>query len=108
MLGPVPTHFIRGRSAPTAAAGLLLLLFGVGLPLLGPTAAAQETGGPSYTQHHWTTGDGLPVNSVRDIVQGPQGYLWLATYDGLVRFDGAELPPLISANSTPSKRTRPS
>ena len=49
--------------------------------------AAQEAGGPSYTQHHWTTEDGLPVNSVRDIVQGPQGYLWLATYDGLVRFD---------------------
>jgi ligand-binding sensor domain-containing protein len=64
----------------------------------GP-AAAQETGGPSYTQRHWTTGDGLPVNSVRDIVQGPQGYLWLATYDGLVRFDGVEFAEMSGGNS---------
>ena len=51
-------------------------------------AAAQETGGPSYAQRHWTAEDGLPVNSVRDLAQGPQGYLWAATYVGLVRFDG--------------------
>ena len=51
-------------------------------------AAAQETGGPSYAQRHWTAEDGLPVNSVRDLAQGPQGYLWAATYAGLVRFDG--------------------
>ena len=64
----------------------------------GP-AAAQETGGPSYTQHHRTTGDGLPVNSVRDIVQGPQGYLWLTTYDGLVRFDRVEFAEMSGGNS---------
>ena len=49
-------------------------------------AAAQETGGPSYAQRHWTAEDGLPVNSVRDLAQGPQGYLWAATYVGLVRY----------------------
>ena len=54
----------------------------------GPRPAAQETGGPSYAQRHWTAEDGLPVNSVRDLAQGPQGYLWAATYAGLVRFDG--------------------
>jgi len=36
----------------------------------------------------WTIEDGLPQNSVNDIVQTPDGYLWLATYGGLVRFDG--------------------
>ena len=54
---------------------------------------------PSYTQHHWTTEDGLPVNSVRDIAEGPQGYLWLATYDGLVRFDGVEFAEMSGGNS---------
>ncbi|HXI29918.1 MAG TPA: two-component regulator propeller domain-containing protein, partial [Vicinamibacterales bacterium] len=36
----------------------------------------------------WTTENGLPQNSVNDIVQTRDGYLWLATFGGLVRFDG--------------------
>ena len=37
----------------------------------------------------WTTENGLPQNSIRDITQTRDGYLWLATEGGLVRFDGA-------------------
>jgi ligand-binding sensor domain-containing protein/signal transduction histidine kinase len=37
----------------------------------------------------WTTENGLPQNSIRDILQTRDGYLWLATEGGLVRFDGA-------------------
>ncbi|HEY2849854.1 MAG TPA: two-component regulator propeller domain-containing protein [Gemmatimonadaceae bacterium] len=36
----------------------------------------------------WSTDQGLPQNTVLDIAQGTDGYLWLATYGGLVRFDG--------------------
>lgn len=36
----------------------------------------------------WTTADGLPVNFVVGIVRSRDGYLWLATSAGLVRFDG--------------------
>jgi ligand-binding sensor domain-containing protein len=36
----------------------------------------------------WTTDNGLPQNSVNDILQTRDGYLWLATHGGLVRFDG--------------------
>jgi len=36
----------------------------------------------------FTTEDGLPQNSVYAIDQTPDGYLWIATFDGLVRFDG--------------------
>jgi signal transduction histidine kinase/streptogramin lyase len=36
----------------------------------------------------WTADNGLPQNIIRAICQTPEGYLWLATYDGLVRFDG--------------------
>lgn len=36
----------------------------------------------------WRVEDGLPQNSVNAIVQSRDGYLWLATYDGLARFDG--------------------
>ncbi|HEY3138362.1 MAG TPA: two-component regulator propeller domain-containing protein [Blastocatellia bacterium] len=35
------------------------------------------------------TDDGLPQNSVYSILQTREGYLWLTTLDGLVRYDGA-------------------
>src|SRR5258705_11817891 len=36
----------------------------------------------------WTTENGLPQNSVNAILQTRDAYLWLATFGGLVRFDG--------------------
>ena len=48
---------------------------------------------------HWTNENGLPVNSVLGICQTPEGYLWLATYDGLVRFDGVRFVPFNKSNS---------
>ncbi len=36
----------------------------------------------------WTTANGLPQNTVTGVVQTPDGYLWLSTFDGLARFDG--------------------
>ena len=39
----------------------------------------------------WTTEEGLPQGSVRAIAQTPDGYLWIATLDGLVRFDGVRM-----------------
>ncbi|MFQ5571919.1 MAG: two-component regulator propeller domain-containing protein [Rhodothermales bacterium] len=41
-----------------------------------------------YARDVWTTDEGLPQNSVNAIVQTRDGYLWLGTYEGLVRFDG--------------------
>lgn len=31
---------------------------------------------------------GLPMNSIKDVFQDSKGYLWIATQEGLVRFDG--------------------
>jgi signal transduction histidine kinase len=52
----------------------------------------------------FNTENGLPQNSVYAIDQTPDGYLWIATFDGLVRFDGhrmtvfnhAEAPEIVS------------
>ncbi|MCH8493063.1 MAG: diguanylate cyclase [Idiomarina sp.] len=41
-----------------------------------------------YAMSHWNTRDGLPHNSVNNITQTPDGYLWLATWEGPVRFNG--------------------
>ncbi|MCX6283715.1 MAG: hypothetical protein NTW31_05735, partial [Bacteroidetes bacterium] len=41
-----------------------------------------------YSVRAWTSDNGLPVNSIRAIAQTPDGFIWLATEEGLVRFDG--------------------
>ncbi|MCX7555979.1 hypothetical protein OS187_03950 [Xanthomonadaceae bacterium JHOS43] len=41
-----------------------------------------------YLIEHWGTADGLPVNAVNRIMLDRTGFLWMATFDGLVRFDG--------------------
>ena len=42
----------------------------------------------------WGTEAGLPQNSVNAVVQTLDGYLWLGTQDGLVRFDGERFKTL--------------
>ncbi|MGQ0798724.1 MAG: ligand-binding sensor domain-containing protein [Pseudomarimonas sp.] len=46
----------------------------------------------------WTTRDGLPHNLVLDLAQTPDGYLWLATWEGVVRFNGLEFVVLDRSN----------
>jgi ligand-binding sensor domain-containing protein/signal transduction histidine kinase len=41
-----------------------------------------------YVQRRWTSDEGLPQNAVQSIAQTPDGYLWAATQEGVVRFDG--------------------
>jgi len=53
----------------------------------------------------WTTEDGLPQSSVTAIAQTPDGYLWLGTQVGLVRFDGVRFSPLEAVVSAPAVDT---
>ena len=41
-----------------------------------------------YSVDSWQKAQGLPQNSIFSIFQNQEGYLWLATYEGLARFDG--------------------
>ena len=47
----------------------------------------------------WTVEDGLPVNSVNEIIQDSTGYLWISTYDGIVQFDGLNFDVYTHANT---------
>ena len=67
---------------------LLLMAFS-----LEPFARAQ------YGFEHWTVQDGLPQDIVRGISQTPDGYLWIATLDGLVRFDGVRFSNFERSNT---------
>src|SRR5438128_10363615 len=65
---------------------------------LAATAWAQ------YRFDSWTTDHGLPQNSVLAMTQTRDGYLWLATYNGLVRFDGVRFT-VFDKNNTQAFRT---
>lgn len=63
----------------------LFFLFIVALSLfpLDPGTAMDD-----YIIRIWTSKMGLPQDTVYDIVQDRQGYMWFGTDDGTVRFDG--------------------
>ena len=54
----------------------------------------------------WTTNDGLPQNNILNIHQTSDGYLWLATFDGLVRSDGVRFRVFNSGNTPGIKNSR--
>jgi two-component system, sensor histidine kinase and response regulator len=43
-----------------------------------------------YTQDVWGTDAGLPQNTILGITQTADGYLWLASEEGVIRFDGVK------------------
>src|SRR5579864_7289398 len=43
-----------------------------------------------YVHNVWRTEEGLPQNSVQVILQTRDGYLWMGTEEGLVRFNGVQ------------------
>jgi len=43
-----------------------------------------------YNCRNWNRQNGLPVNGINTIAQSQDGYLWLGTQRGLVRFSGVE------------------
>src|SRR3954462_15698981 len=59
------------------------------------------TRAPRYLIDSWQTDQGLPQNSVISIAQTRDGYLWLATFNGLVRFDGVRFT-VFNSHNTPA------
>jgi len=55
---------------------------------------------PEYGRQSWVMENGLPQNSVHAMVQTHDGFLWLGTEAGLVRFDGLAFA-VFDRNSTP-------
>ncbi len=74
------------------------------LLLLGPWVVplrAENAGVRRYVIDVWQGEKGLPQNTVTGIAQTPDGYLWLTTLDGVVRFDGLRLK-MFKASDTPA------
>ena len=58
-----------------------------------------------YNCQTWTRQNGLPVNGINAIAQTRDGYLWLGTAAGLVRFDGTEFKMVDLAWVSPHRNT---
>ncbi|MBV9612368.1 MAG: hypothetical protein JO091_07840, partial [Acidobacteriaceae bacterium] len=61
---------------------------------MDPTKAITQ-----YTDTSWTTNTGLPQNSITAIAQTNDGYIWLGTEEGLVRFDGVRFTAFDKQNT---------
>src|SRR5258708_21452910 len=68
---------------------------------MGGASSTVVRAGALYTVDHWGTEEGLPNNEVIAITQTRDGYLWLGTLNGLVRFDGIH-SEVFDENNTPA------
>jgi ligand-binding sensor domain-containing protein len=71
------------RAALVSGLALALALRAGSAAALDPARALTQ-----YVRDAWGLKEGLPQLSVPAMAQTPDGYLWLATEEGLVRFDG--------------------
>jgi ligand-binding sensor domain-containing protein/signal transduction histidine kinase len=78
---------------------LFLLLSGWNVCALNPAKSVFQ-----YNCRSWARQNGLPANGVYAITQTTDGYIWLGTPRGLVRFDGEEFK-LFDMNHIPLVRS---
>jgi signal transduction histidine kinase len=57
-----------------------------------------------YVYVHYTQNNGLPQNSINSLYWDKNGFLWLSTEDGLVKFDGTSFYTF-NINNTPFLKT---
>ncbi len=82
---------------------IFLLMVCTGVWLMGELAFANS---PDYRFDTWTSDNGLPQNSIYSILQTSEGYLWITTLDGLVRYDGVRFRVFNKINSTGIRSNR--
>lgn len=66
--------------------------------LLGIVTVVASAQNAKYNIVNYNNSDGLPQNSVKSINFGSQGYCWISTEMGIVRFDGINFKVFNSAN----------
>jgi|GEM_PF-784860 len=79
----------------------IFLLYLLGSSVFGQsiyTGLSPQKAISQYQCDTWQKNQGLPQNSVFAITQNKEGYLWIATYEGLARFDGSEFQAYSTLN----------
>src|SRR5437016_12385310 len=62
-------------------------------------ASKEQTSLPGYSVINYNSDNALPQNSINDMAFDRNGFLWLATEMGMVRFDGQHFREYNMANS---------
>lgn len=93
----------RVRTAIRIACAAFCLLLVSGPPVSADTPQIKPAW--RYNIRQWTTLDSLPHNKIHGITQDAEGFIWVATWNGLVRFDGDRFT-LFDTRNTPGLRTR--
>jgi ligand-binding sensor domain-containing protein len=85
------------------AVAALFALFACGAAAQPPALKIASTADDdwNYTTRSWQSQDGLPEETVQAFAQTPDGYLWVGTSGGLLRFDGARFK-LFAHENTPA------
>jgi len=73
----------------TAAMRLIISVLSAGFLLATPVFALDpDRQADSYSVQGWAVEQGLPSSKIRAITETHDGYLWIATAQGMARFDG--------------------
>ena len=76
-----------------------MLIYLASLLVSVPARAPSEPRPIAQLVHtRWTTKDGAP-NAIHALAQTPDGYIWLGTSAGLIRFDGVRFVPFVPRGS---------
>ena len=91
----------RHWKLPTGLAWCVVTLWVVTSCIVGPVARAATDARPLVLEH-LTPADGLPQSTVYATLQDSQGFVWIGTEDGLVRYDGHDLVCYTHSASAPA------
>jgi ligand-binding sensor domain-containing protein/signal transduction histidine kinase len=81
----------------------IVLLLGMAAAAAPPRLQAAEPDTVTYSRRLWLSADGLPEDFAQALAQTRDGYLWIGTSGGLVRFDGIRFT-VFNRENTPAFR----
>jgi signal transduction histidine kinase/ligand-binding sensor domain-containing protein len=84
---------VKNQTMKAAASFLIAAAVAVARPVQARADDGRVALLSGYTMTSWTLADGIPIGPVSAMVQDTEGYLWLGTTSGVVRFDGARFTP---------------
>ncbi len=85
------------RLVGLAVAGLVVVCHSVSVLAIDPNRTLSQ-----YIHNTWGMDKGFPGGSITSIAQTPDGYLWIGTDTGIIRFDGINFHTFDAKSATPA------
>ncbi len=89
---------MKGVGSTLLVAAAVVIVSAVGVQGAGPNVLS------GHVVTSWTTSDGASIGPVMAFAQDSDGYLWLGTTTGVLRFDGARFTAWDAISDTPFPR----